>query len=415
MIGKIFNPIKRPLLNMALILLSVLVVIILLEVLLRFTHYSKIISKNEEFRNYFRSDPNKGFDIQANIDKFQSNTDDEIYFQIWSNEIGCFDEPYKGEKDYILLIGDSFSHGHVPFADKWGSQIETLLEYRVLKCAVPGYGTKQEFLKAKEIIELTDTSPRVIILGYCLNDLEDDYIFPRYAVVDGYMVNSKELVNVETGETRLRKDLEEKFGLLSSGLFIKIKNFIKRNSIIGRLLISSIKDKYLESPPHKNLYENLFLSFLDFKWIDNAWEEHFKNIKNIESVATENNAKLLIIIIPTKEQVYPFLFDWKGVGLDYERPNKKIINFFNKEGFNYIDLLPLFKEFANQKPRKLLSPNDDFYWRYDGHWSVNGEHLVALLVAKYILENNMIAITGKAERLKIINNKLQEFREKNCY
>jgi hypothetical protein len=109
------------------------------------------------------------------------------------------------------------------------------------------------------------------------------------------------------------------------------------------------------------------------------------------------------------------LFDWKGVGLDPERPNKTIINFINKEGFNYIDLLPLFKEFANQKPRELLSPGDDLYWRYDGHWSVKGEHLVAFLVAKFILENNMIAITRKVERLKIINNKLQEFREKNYY
>jgi hypothetical protein len=413
MVRKIFNPIKRPLLNITLILISVLIVIILLEVLLRFTRYSNIVSKNEEFRNYFRSDANKGYDIQSNIDKFQSNTDEEIYFQIWSNEMGCFDEPYKGEKDYILLIGDSFSHGQVPFADKWGSQIEGLLGYRVLKCGVPGYGTKQEFLKAKEIIKLIETSPRLIILGYCFNDLEDDYLFPRYAVVNGYMVNSKELVNVETGETTLRKDLEDKFGFLSSGFFIKIKNFIKRNSIIGRLLVSSIKDKYLDASPHKNLYENVFLSFLDFKWIDNAWEEHFKNIKNIESVATINISNLLIIIIPTKEQVYPFLFDWKGAGLDPERPNKKIINFFNREGFNYIDLLPSFKEFANQKPRKLLSPGDDFYWRYDSHWSVKGEHLVALLVAKHILENNMITITGKAERLIIINNKLQEVREKS--
>lgn len=415
MARNILTAIKCPLLNIALILLSLLIVIISLEVLLRFTHYNTIISKNMEFRDYFKSDAIKGYDIQANIAKFQSNTDEEIYFDIWSNEIGCFDKPYKGEKDYILLLGDSFSHGQVPFADKWGSQIEELLEYRVLKCGVPGYGTKQEFLKGKELIDLLKTSPRLIILGYCFNDLEDDYLFPRYAVVDGYMVNFKELVNIETGETKLRKDLETKFGLLSSGFFIKIKNFIKRNSIMGSLLISSIKDKYLEDQPHKNLYENVFLSFRDFKWIDNAWENHFNNIKAIKSLATNNNANLLIIIIPTKEQVYPFLFDWKGAKIDPERPNNRIINYFNKEGINYIDLLPLFNEFANQKPRKHLAPGDDFYWRNDGHWSVKGEHLVTLLVAKHILENDMIPITGKTERLKLINNKLEEFREKNCY
>jgi hypothetical protein len=407
---KIFNVIRRPLINISLIIISLLTVIVLLEIALRFTHYSTILSKNEEFRNYYQSDPNKGYDIAANVHKFQSNTDDEVFFKVWSNELGCFDVPYKGDKDYILLIGDSFTHGHAPFADKWGAQIEQLLGYRVLKCGVPAYGTKQETLKAKGIIEQVGTSPQLIILGYCLNDLEDDYLFPRYGVVDGYVVISKELVNVKTGETTLRKDLEKKVGLLSSSYLIKMKNFIKRESIIGRLLISSIRDKFVEAPGQKRLYENIFLSFFDFKWMDNVWKEHFKNVQDFELIATNNGAKLLIVIIPTKEQVYQFLFDWKDAGLDPERPNKKIINFFNKEGANYIDLLPLFKQYANQKPRKLLSPEDDFYWRYDGHWSVKGEHLVGLLVAKYILENNMIEVAEKAEKLKIINTKLQEFR-----
>jgi hypothetical protein len=400
---------------MLLVVMSLLIVIIITETLLRFTHYSAILSKNEEFRNYYKSDATKGYDIQANVSKFESNTDGELYFKVWSNEIGCYDEPYKGEKDYILLIGDSFAHGHVPFADKWGSQIEGLLRDRVLKCGVPGYGTRQEALKAKEIIERIGTSPQLIVLGYCLNDLEDDYLFPRYGVVDGYVVNWHELVNVKTGETTSRKDLETKFGLLSSGLLVKIKNFIKRESILGRLLISSIRGKYIDAPRQKRLYENVFLSFFNFKWMDDVWKENFKNIQDIKSIATKNNAKLLVIIIPTKEQVYPFLFDWKGAKLDPERPNNKLIKFFDKEGINYIDLLPLFKEFANQEPRKHLYPGDDFYWRYDGHWSVEGEHLVALLVVKYILENDMVTITGKAKTLKIINDKLQVVKGKNRY
>ena len=54
--------------------------------------------------------------------------------------------------DYILLVGDSFTHSYAPFPDKWGTRIEKLLHYRVLKCGVTGYGTKQEWLKAAEII-----------------------------------------------------------------------------------------------------------------------------------------------------------------------------------------------------------------------------------------------------------------------
>jgi len=401
--------IKACLFNIGLILASIITVVILIEVVLRFTHYNIIISKYEEFRYYYKPDINKGYDIDPNVNKFQSNVDDEIYFPIWSNELGCFDDPYKGEKEYILLIGDSFVHGHAPFADKWGSQLEKLLEYRVLKCGVDSYGTKQEFLKAKEIIKNIKTSPRLIIVGYSLNDLGDDYLFPNLTVIDGYTVHLNELKDIKTGETTSRNNLEQKFGLFSSGLVIKIKNLIKRESIVGRLLINSVKQKIME-PSSDNLFKDVFISFLDFPWIENAWENHLQHIESIKSLAMQNNASLLIIIIPTKEQVYPFLFDWKGAGLDPERPNKKLISFFNRTNIRYIDLLPMLKGYANQQPRSFLSPREDLYWRYDGHWSIKGEHLVGLLVAKYILENNVIYITGQDEKLKLINHKLEQFR-----
>jgi hypothetical protein len=406
------NSIRKILLNISLLLISFVLIILLLEIILRFTHYNILITINEEFRHYYVADRKKGYDIKPNVSKFQSNVDEEIYFPVWSNALGCFDDPYKGEANYILLLGDSFAHGHAPFADKWGSQLEQLLGYRVLKCGVDSYGTKQEYLKGEEIIKITKASPRLIILGYCLNDLGDDYIFPNLTVIDGYVVHQNELQNIRTGETISRKDLEEKFGFLSSEPIVKIKNFIKRESIIGRLLISSIKDRII-APANNGIYENVFISFLDFPWIENAWKNHLNNIKLIQSLALQNDAQLLIVIIPTREQIYPFLFDWKRAGLDLERPNNKLKDYFNKIGIRYIDLLPLLKEYADQRPRKFLSPSEDLYWRYDGHWSIKGNHLVGLLVAKYILENNLISLDNKDKKLILINQKLKEFQTAN--
>jgi hypothetical protein len=403
------NSIKNKILNAGLILVSVVLVIILLEVILRFTHYNILITKYEEFRYYYTADLNKGYDIKPNVGKFQSNVDEEVYFPVWSNALGCFDEPYKGERDYILLLGDSFVHGYAPFADKWGSQLEKLLGYRVLKCGVDSYGTKQEFLKGKEIIKMTETSPRLIVVGYFWPNLDRDYFFPNQTVIDGYLVNQKELKDVKTGEVVSRRNLEEKFGFFSTGPLIKIKNFIKRESIIGRFIISAVKDKIM-GPSENNIYNNVSIPFLDFPWIENAWQNHFNNIKSIQSLAIQNGAPLLIVIIPMREQVYPFLFDWKSAGLDPKGPNKKLITFFNRTGIGYMDLLPLLEKYADQRPRKFLSPNKDLYWRYDGHWSIKGNHLVGLLVAKYILENNLISITHKDEKLILINQKLQEFQ-----
>ncbi len=406
------NSIKNKILNAGLILFSVVLVIILLEMILRFTHYNMLITKYEEFRYYYTADLNKGYDIKPNVGKFQSNVDEEVYFPIWSNALGCFDEPYKGESDYILLLGDSFVHGHAPFADKWGSQLEKLLGYRVLKCGVDSYGTKQEFLKGKEIIEMTKTSPRLIVVGYFWPNLDRDYIFPNQTVIDGYLVNQNELKDVKTGEKVSRRNLEEKFGFFSTGPLIKIKNFIKRESIMGRFIISVVKDNIM-GPAENKIYNNVPIAFLDFPWIENAWQDHFKNIQLIQSLAAQNGAQLLIVIIPTKEQVYPFLFGWKSTGLDPQGPNKKLIAFFNRTGIGYMDLLPLFEKYADQRPRKFLSSSKDLYWRYDGHWNIKGNHLVGLLVAKYILENNLIPIIHKDEKLILINQKLQEFQTKS--
>lgn len=400
---------KKYLLNIGIILLSIISVIVLLEIILRFTHYKDFITKYEEFRYYYVKDRDQGYDIKPNMNKFESNVDQEVYFPIWSNELGCFDKPYKGDKDYILLLGDSFVHGHAPFNDKWGTQIEKILGYRVLKCGVDSYGTKQEFLKARKVIKNIKTSPRLIILGYCLNDVGDDYLFPNLTVIDGYLVPQKELKDIKTGATSSREALEEKFGFFSSNPLIKIKNLIKRESIIGRFLINTVKDQII-GPANNNIYNNIFISFLDFPWIENAWKNNLKNIDLIHSLAMENNAQLLIVIIPTREQVYPFLFDWKAAGLDPDRPNKKITAFIKKEDINYLDLLPLLKQYADERPRKFLSPTEDLYWRYDGHWSIKGEHLVGLLVAKYIIENNLVSTMDKDEKLLLIQKKLNEFQ-----
>ena len=131
-------------LNAGLILLSVIVVLALVEIGLRFTPYRYLLTRDRHLRYYYQADLARGFDIVPNVRGKRLSVDNRVEFEIWSNELGCFDEPYHGEKQFILLMGDSFTHSFAPFPDKWGTRIEKLLHYRVLKCGVTGYGTKQE-------------------------------------------------------------------------------------------------------------------------------------------------------------------------------------------------------------------------------------------------------------------------------
>ena len=143
---------KPWLLNISLFIVSSIISVFMLEGILRIIEYKEPPSSSVEYRHYFRQDSEAGYDIQENFLKTAARIENNYYYQYWSNELGCFDNPYQGEKDYVLLLGDSFAHMFAPYEDKWGTVLEKQLETRVLKCGVVGYGTRQEYIKAKKII-----------------------------------------------------------------------------------------------------------------------------------------------------------------------------------------------------------------------------------------------------------------------
>lgn len=81
--------------------------------------------------------------------------------------------------------GDSFTFGYAPFESNWGTVLEDRLKVRVLKCGVIGHGARQEFIKASRVIARVGTSPKLIVVGYFINDVTDDYKLALLRLVDG--------------------------------------------------------------------------------------------------------------------------------------------------------------------------------------------------------------------------------------
>ena len=50
------------------------------------------------------------------------------------------------------------------------------------------------------------------------------------------------------------------------------------------------------------------------------------------------------------------------------------------------------RTYADQAPRPSLNPDRDLYWQHNSHWSIRGEHLVGLLVSRYILEHRLVQV-----------------------
>jgi hypothetical protein len=402
-------------LNAGLLILSLILVIGGLEIALRFTSYRHLLTRDRHLRYYYYFDPVKGFDIRPNVKAIPLSVDNRIEYRIWSNELGCFDAPYQGEQQFILLMGDSFTHSFAPFPDKWGTQIENLLHYRVLKCGVTGYGTGQELEKAKEIIGKVNRKPQLIIVGYFWNDISDDYSFPNLTVVDGFLVPSREYQDPKTGEL-LREKLTKPYTLwekLFSGAYPlsfgeMVRYYLDQHLIIVNLINDAAASIF---PGKQNTLadSNQFLAFQDETKNWKIWKRHLQNLTAFKNLAAANGARLLIVLIPTNTQVYPFLAAHQS--LDLERPNRIMGGFLKSQSIDYLDLLPLMRTFADQKPRPSLNPDKDLYWRHNSHWSIRGEHLVGLLVSRYILEHQLVQVPDNVARLRQIEEKLGEFRQ----
>jgi hypothetical protein len=398
--------------NAGLILVSVVMVLVGLEIALRFTSYRYLLSRDRHLRYYYQADLCKGFDIVPNVKGKRISVDQRVEFEIWSNELGCFDRPYHGETDYILLVGDSFTHSYAPFPDKWGTQIEKLLHYRVLKCGVSGYGTKQELLKAAEIIARVHHQPRLIIVGYFWNDLGDDYSFPDLTVIDGFLVGTNRYRDPKTG----RLPREKKYTLwdkwfsgdypLSFGEMVRY--YLDQHLIVINLINDAVM-RFFPSKKIANADPSHFLAFQDEQpWSREVWKRHLQNLAAFKDLAAAHQAQLLVVLIPTNTQVYPFLASRQVP--DLERPNKILAQFLKVQGIDYLDLLPLMRSYADTTPRRTLNPDKDLYWVHNSHWSIRGEHLVGLLVSRYILAHHLVPVPDREARLKNIEEKLTDWR-----
>lgn len=100
--------------------------------------------------------------------------------------------------------------------------------------------------------------------------------------------------------------------------------------------------------------------------------------------AQVGRGNFLVLIIPADFQIYPGVsgkYSKSADGVLYAtknpdpQPQKRIREMLDKEGIDYLDLLPVFRQSA-QQPMK--------YFPNDGHWNEQGSALAALQIGKWI-------------------------------
>ena len=394
--------IREIIIKLILVFVSVLFALFLGELFLRsisYKHYSSLPCSR--VRGYYVPDKLIGHDLARNFPKTKLLLEDSYYVDFWTNDLGCFDEDFiKDGREYILEVGDSFSHCSVRYEYSMGRILEKKLGIRVLKCGVSGYGTRAELEKAKKIIREVGYPPKIIILQYYIgNDLKEDFLFPAYTVIGGYLTSQvrvfpRSFTFVRLSYDEIRKKYErfikgecifmsERGGKFLMGL----KCFLANKSLLYKRLKEPIRDflfhtplkhffkKFMRSPEEKRKVEIDFWYFL----LKNAWEKHTRNLLEFKKFASELGSHLIVLIVPTKGQV--FSPDSENSKL-YNLIMKRLVDFLEKENFDYINL---YDAYVRLKHMQGDSPDEFIYWKFDGHWGPLGNSIAADLLYKFIV------------------------------
>ena len=422
--------------NFMLFIFSVIFMFLILEAILSFTKYKYVVKLDPHPPNFYKNNTEAGYDIQENFSEgvFYSPSD-FFEFKVWSNNLGCFDTPYRNEEKFVLFVGDSHTFGLVPHQNSWGQLLEKTLGFRFLKCGVPGYGTRQALAKTKKVVSQTIHTPKLILLGYYINDFTEDYHFPMRKVDNGYLVVNMEMEDIKSGRIAPTKyagktELFQKYCIKEppkNPTIQSIKCWLNKNSISYNIFKERIRNLVFKFPvlarvtTNRTSFEEIVenrsglwhsaYSPKEFPWVDGAWKTHLNNLKAFKEYADEIEAKLLIVMIPDKRQVYPFLNPVNDMSrvADIERPNAILQTFFKKEKIDYLDLLPSFRRYSNQNPRKWLNREKDIYYKIDDHLNIKGNNLMRLLVGQYILERELLGLSGKEKKLSTVINQLENF------
>ena len=164
------NKLKKFILNLSLIVLSIFISILLLEIFLHLINYNNISKKTVNLsypseKPYLINHPNYGRIILPNFPENEFCFFDSKH-AIWSNNIGLFDKKFNFDHSPdIYLTGDSFTWGHVPFEKKYGTLMEDFTGLSVIKAGIQGTGTLNQYYTARYTLKKTGF-PRLLIVGY---------------------------------------------------------------------------------------------------------------------------------------------------------------------------------------------------------------------------------------------------------
>ena len=367
---------KQILPNILLLFLSITVSLFIIEIVVRQMNHEQFV-KNSLYvisdYSIFVYKPN----THIRFEREEFTTDVKI------NSKGIRDYGYDYEKredvKRIEMFGDSFIAAfQVPLEKSVSKKLENKLNknskenftYEVLNMGLSGAGpTPQVLLLEKEGIKY---NPDIVILNlYIGNDFVKVDFGVSGVIPKEIFENNNNLENVNFEVTKVQM----------------LKNFIFRNYFTYSYLkgtLDTVKSKgAYEAYPELNIYKEQYPEY-----VKKNLEKLKIILKHLKSYTDEKEIKLLVVLIPTKEQAderkFSEMMDKYQLDksqLEIKKAQKIFLEFGEKNDITMLDMLPGFSK---------RNKNNTFYFEIDGHWNERGHELASNLIYKKLINGGMV-------------------------
>lgn len=339
---------------------------------LRLTHYRYLTHPTSGYpTGYYREVPELGVDLTPDYPPtpfvFRGPS-----FETFTNGLGCFDHDGPITRGYVLAIGDSSTWGYIALEERWTTHLERLSGRRVLNCGVSGTGPRYQRLKAEKTIAQLGVDPALIIVLYdTWNDLNDDVVFPGYAVVQGQRVHDMRSLELQTGRiTRYtRAELERKY----QRYLIKQRSWpvwLQQHSALAATLELALSGEIERDRPVAELrwrYQ-FYLWHLDpaaYPWLEQALLDHLENIRALRRLAESHGAELVLI----------------ANGIPDHSLHRRLRDALARELPHFHDVAPAIEQAA---------AGSRIRYHHDHHWNALGNRLAAEAIHRHLTEANLL-------------------------
>ena len=121
----------------------------------------------------------------------------------------------------------------------------------------------------------------------------------------------------------------------------------------------------------------------------------FEIIKQMNEYLKKRNTELLVLLIPSLEQVYwPVLLNLNPKMKEFYKPelsNKLIVDFLKQQKIHCLNMLPLLRLHVNPS-MAVWDNNEELYYGLDTHWTAKVHNITYEALYDYLILNKLIPV-----------------------